>query len=134
MAVVREDLPPGRYGQSADARADRRLRTVGAVLGLLALAALGWFGYHYVAGQSVSGEVIKFKIVSASSVEVHLEVHKDRGSTGTCTLRALAVDHSEVGRKDVHFAPSATRIDQIVTLRTTAKATGTELVGCSSGG
>jgi len=132
MAVLRDEVPPGRYGRSADLRADRRLRTVAMVLGALAIAAIAWFGYQYLSNNTVSGEIIKFKRVSASAVEVHLEVHKDKGSLGTCTVRALDVDHGEVGRKDVHFPSSATRIDEVVTLRTTGSATGTELVGCST--
>ncbi|MFI5757407.1 DUF4307 domain-containing protein [Streptomyces sp. NPDC051569] len=132
MAVVREELPPGRYGRSADQRADHKLKIMGAVLGLAAVALIGWFGYHYVAGQGVSGEIIKFKRISATEVEVHLEVRKDRDATGTCTLRSLAESGNEVGRKDVRFTPGETRIDQIVTVRTTESATSTELLGCAS--
>ncbi|MEU3186914.1 DUF4307 domain-containing protein [Streptomyces sp. NPDC006923] len=134
MAVVREDLPPGRYGRPAAGRsADRGLRIVAAVLGAALLVLIGWFGYHYVVGQSVSGEIIKFKRVSATAVEVHLEVRKDRDATGTCTLRSLAESGAEVGRKDVRFGPGESRIDQIVTVRTTESATSTELLGCTSG-
>ncbi|MDX3851740.1 DUF4307 domain-containing protein [Streptomyces sp. AK02-01A] len=133
MAVVREELPPGRYGRPADQRADRGLRIVAAVLGAVLLGLIGWFGYHYVVGQGVSGEIIKFKRVSATAVEVHLEVRKDRDATGTCTLRSLAESGAEVGRKDVRFGPGETRIDQIVTVRTTESATSTELLGCTSG-
>ena len=132
MAVVREQAPPGRYGRSADAHADHRLRVVATVLGVAAAVLIGWLGYHYVAGTSVSGEVIKFKRVSATAVQVHLEVHKDKGATGSCTLRALNDGHVEVGRKDVRFTPSQTRVDQIVTVRTTESATATELVGCNT--
>lgn len=132
MAVAHDQLPRGRYGRSADQRADHRLKIIGIVLGALAVALLGWYGYHSIAGQSVSGELIKFKRVSASAVEAHLEVRKDRDATGTCTLRSLAEDGGEVGRKDVHFARGVTRVDEIVTIRTTGSATATELVGCTT--
>ncbi|MFI6085989.1 DUF4307 domain-containing protein [Streptomyces sp. NPDC051217] len=125
-------LPEGRYGRSSDERADRGLKIVGSVLGVGLLALVGWFGYDYVAGQSVSGELIKFKRVSASAVEVHLEVRKDKDATGTCTLRSRAEDGAEVGRKDVRVDGPQTRIDQVVTVRTTASATSAELVGCTS--
>ncbi|MFD8967200.1 DUF4307 domain-containing protein [Streptomyces sp. NPDC059568] len=132
MAVVREQLPPGRYGRSADEHADHRLRIIGAVLGTALIALIGWFGYHYVVDRSVSGELIKFKVVSATSVEVHLEVRKDRDAGGSCTLRSLAENGAEVGRKDVRFGPGETRIDQVFTVRTTAPATSAELLGCTS--
>ncbi|MGW6741076.1 DUF4307 domain-containing protein [Streptomyces sp. NPDC055025] len=132
MAVVREQLPPGRYGRSADGHADHRLRIIGAVLGAVVIALIGWFGYHYVVDRSVSGELIKFKVVSATSVEVHLEVRKDRDAGGSCTLRSLAESGAEVGRKDVRFGPGETRIDEVVTVRTTATATSAELLDCTS--
>jgi hypothetical protein len=132
MAVVRDQLPLGRYGRSADRSADRRLMITGAVLGAIAVVLLGWYGYHSVAGQSVSGELIKFKRVSATAVEAHLEVRKDRDATGTCTLRSLAKSGAEVGRKDVRFTKGETRVDEVVTIRTTESATATELVGCAT--
>ena len=45
MTAVRERLPEGRYGRSADERADRKLKIVGAVLGVALLGVIGWFGY-----------------------------------------------------------------------------------------
>ncbi|MYV54951.1 DUF4307 domain-containing protein [Streptomyces sp. SID3212] len=132
MAVVREQLPQGRYGRSADQRADRRLKITGAVLGALAVVLLGWYGYHSIAGQSVSGELIKFKRISATSVEAHLEVRKKRDATGACTLRSLAESGAEVGRKEVRFTKGETRVDEVVTIRTTESATATELVGCTT--
>ena len=132
MAVVREEPPRGRYGRSPDARADHKLKIPGAVLGAIAVAVIAWFGYHSLADQSVAGEIIKYKRVSAAEIQIHLEVHKGKGTTGSCTVRALDVNHDEVGRKDVHFDGTKTRFDQIVVLRTTADATATELVGCSN--
>jgi hypothetical protein len=152
MAAVREELPAGqpspvpsgssgrdpsdrlpadRYGRSADRRADQRLRRLGAVLGAALTALLCWYGYHYVADRSISGELIKFKRISATEVEAHLEVRKDRDAAGSCTLRSLAESGAEVGRKDVRFGPGRTRIDEVVTIRTTESATSTQLVGCT---
>ncbi|MCB5170450.1 DUF4307 domain-containing protein [Streptomyces bambusae] len=133
MSAVRESLPEGRYGRSADERADRKLKIVGSVLGVGLLAVVGWIGWDYVGGQTVSGEVIKFQVVSDSAIEVHLEVRKDTADTpGVCTLNAQDVDHADVGRADFSFDQRAKRIDEIVTLKTTARATTVELVGCQS--
>ncbi|AJE85264.1 MULTISPECIES: DUF4307 domain-containing protein [Streptomyces] len=128
--------PQGRYGRTAeeaDARTDRRLKTLGAVLGVLLLGVVGWFGYDYVTGQRISGEVIKFQAVSDRSVEVHLEVRKDAGTDGYCTLRSRSADGAEVGRADFRFDQDRDRIDKVVTLRTTARGTSAELVGCHTG-
>ncbi|MER6214889.1 DUF4307 domain-containing protein [Streptomyces sp. NPDC001674] len=132
MSAVREGLPEGRYGRSADERADRKLKIVGSVLGVGLLAVVGWIGWDYVGGQSVSAEVIKFQIVSDSEVKVHLEVRKDASVTGVCTLDSQDADHGEVGRADFTFPQKATRVDEVVTLKTTARATMVELAGCQA--
>ncbi|QGV78854.1 DUF4307 domain-containing protein [Streptomyces ficellus] len=132
MSAVREGLPEGRYGRSADERADRKLKIVGSVLGVAMLALVGWFGYDYVAGQSLSAEMIKFDVSAEDRVQAHLEVRKDRDARGSCTLRALAEDGREVGHKDVRFDQADDRIDEVVTVRTTAQATSVELLGCSA--
>ncbi|MEV7786345.1 DUF4307 domain-containing protein [Streptomyces sp. NPDC088106] len=121
--------PEGRYGRSSDERADRTLRAVGAVLSVLLLGLIGWFGYHYVAQNEISAEMIGFE-VSDASVRVHLEVHKDAGAAGYCTVRSQAADGAEVGRADFRFDEDATRIDEVVTLRTTSPGTSAELLGC----
>ncbi|MFE0511287.1 DUF4307 domain-containing protein [Streptomyces sp. NPDC058964] len=122
----------GRYGRSSDERADRRLRVAGAALGAALLALVGYFAYHYVGQNEISAQVIAFK-ASDDAVEVHLEVHKDAGADGYCTLRSQGGDGSEVGRADFRFAGSATSIDKVVTLRTTARGTTAELLGCHAG-
>ncbi|MEU3303977.1 MULTISPECIES: DUF4307 domain-containing protein [unclassified Streptomyces] len=130
MSAVREELPEGRYGRSADERADRKLKIVGAVLGAGLIAMIGWFGYDYVSGQRISAEIIKFDVTADDRVQVHLEVRKDADAQGSCTLRSRAEDGSEVGRRDVRFDARESRIDEVVTVRTTQRATSAELAGC----
>ncbi|PZT68698.1 DUF4307 domain-containing protein [Streptomyces sp. SW4] len=132
MSTASTRLPEDRYGRSSDERADRTLKVVGAVLGVLLLAVLGWFGYHYVGQNKISGEVIGFE-TSADAVKVHLEVRKDAGASGYCTVRSQAEDGDLVGQADFRFEGDATRIDKVVTLRTKAPGTTAELVGCRAG-
>ncbi|CAM5400378.1 membrane protein [Streptomyces tanashiensis] len=132
MSAVREQLPEGRYGRSADERADRTLRIAGAVLGVLFVGLLGWFGWYYVVDSRISAEMIKFDVVSATEVQVHLEVRKDEGVKGVCTLRSRSEDGAEVARKDVRIDDDATRVDRVFSLRTTARATSAELMGCTA--
>ncbi|WAU85234.1 DUF4307 domain-containing protein [Streptomyces sp. Qhu-G9] len=122
-------LPEGRYGRSADERADRRLRIIGSVLGVALLSLIGYFAFHYVGGNKISAEVISFD-TSGSAVKVHLEVRKDSGVTGYCTIRSQAEDGAEVGRADFRFDQDSNRVDKVLTLRTTAPGTTAELLGC----
>ncbi|MER6450566.1 DUF4307 domain-containing protein [Streptomyces venezuelae] len=132
MSAVREGLPEGRYGRSADERADRKLKIIGSVLGVALLGVVGWIGWDYVAGQSVSAEVIKFQVISDTEVKVHLEVRKDSSVTGVCSLSSQNEAHAEVGRADFTFTQDRSRVDEIVTLKTTGRATMIELIGCQS--
>ncbi|MEU5659152.1 DUF4307 domain-containing protein [Streptomyces sp. NPDC047737] len=134
MAAVREALPEERYGRSRDRRADRKLKIIGSVLGVAFVGMIGWFGYDYVTGQDISAEVIKSRIASDSRAEAHLEVRKERDADGHCTLRALSEDGAEVGRADFRFEARTERIDEVVSLRTTSRATAVELVACTAGG
>ena len=129
MSTSSTRLPEGRYGRSSDQRADRTLKVVGAVLAVLFTAMIGWFGYHYVAQNEISAELIRFE-TGEDAVKVHLEVHKDAGVVGYCTVRSQAADGGEVGRKDVTVAGGAEQVDQVVSVRTTRRATSAELVGC----
>ncbi|MET8226216.1 DUF4307 domain-containing protein [Streptomyces sp. NPDC005301] len=130
MSTASTQLPEGRYGRSEDERADRRLKVIGTVLGAALLALVGYFAYYYVGGSKISGEVITFSAVSNKAVEVHLEVRKDTDASGYCTLRSQSSDGAEVGRADFRFDQRSSRVDKVVTLRTTARGTTAELLGC----
>ncbi|WP_320783885.1 DUF4307 domain-containing protein [Streptomyces sp. CRN 30] len=132
MSTATTRPPESRYGRSSDAQADRTLKLVGTVLGVLLLALLGWYGYHYVAQNEISGEVISFE-TGEESVKVHLEVHKDSGVNGYCTVRSQSEDGAEVGRADFRFSGDGTRFDEVVTLRTKDRGTTAELLGCHAG-
>ncbi|MEU5208137.1 DUF4307 domain-containing protein [Streptomyces sp. NPDC020742] len=134
MTAVREGLPDGRYGRSADQRADRKLKIIGAVLGAALLGVIGWSGVSYIADQDLSGRVIAWDAVSDHAVKVHLEIIKGTDDKGVCTLRSQADDGSEVGRKDVTVDQRTGQVDTVVTVRTTKRATNAVLVGCTASG
>ncbi|MBV1945486.1 DUF4307 domain-containing protein [Streptomyces sp. BV129] len=132
MATASTRLPEGRYGRSSDERADHRLKILGAVLGAALIALVGFFAYHYVAKNEISAQVITFQATD-HTVRVHLEVHRDADVAGYCTLRSQSAEGAEVGRADFRFTGPDTRVDKVVTLRTTAKGTTAELLGCHAG-
>ncbi|MER6677055.1 DUF4307 domain-containing protein [Streptomyces sp. NPDC000983] len=129
MSTASTRPPKGRYGRSSDERADRTLKITGIVLGSLLIALVGYFGYHYVGQNKISAEIIKFDS-TPSAVQVHIEVRKDSGASGYCTIRSQAEDGAEVGRADFRFDGDATRIDEVVTLRTTSEGSTAQLLGC----
>lgn len=126
--------PEGRYGRPDDAGADRRLKIIGSVLGAAMLAYLGWAGWDAVAGTDASGQLIRFRVVSEHEVQAHLEVRKEEDVTAVCTVRSLAADKDEVGVRDVRIGDPVTRVDRVVTIRTTSEAVSAELLGCEAAG
>ncbi|CBG70527.1 MULTISPECIES: DUF4307 domain-containing protein [Streptomyces] len=132
MTTASTRLPEGRYGRSADGRADRRLKVIGGFLGAALLVLIGWFAYHYVAGNRISVEIYTFD-TSARAVKVHLRGDKDAGVDGYCTVRSQTEDGTEVGRADFRFGADVTEIDRTVTLKTTSRGTTAELLGCHAG-
>ncbi|WP_328915766.1 MULTISPECIES: DUF4307 domain-containing protein [unclassified Streptomyces] len=131
--------PDGRYGPGdrrftadADARADRKLKIAAIVLGALTVLGVGWYGWHSLTGDRISAQVVAFKAVSDQSLEIHLEVHKGAGTVAVCTVRSVDEDHNEVGRKDVRIDRHARQVDTVVTLRTTARGSTGELLGCQA--
>jgi hypothetical protein len=127
------DRPAGRYGRGprSDAAADRTLKRIGLVLGVLAVCALIAGGAYYLLGAKVSGEVDAFQVTGDHAVQVHLGVDKSSGAAGTCTLDALATDQSEVGRITVPVPAKGNSYDAIVTIRTVQRATAAQLISCS---
>ncbi|MFJ9622255.1 DUF4307 domain-containing protein [Streptomyces sp. NPDC101181] len=132
MTAVRQTTPEGRYGRTADQRADRKLKIVGSILGVALLGVVGWIGFDYVGGQGISGEMIKFKVVSDTRADVHLEVRKDREGHGYCVVRALSEDGAEVGRKEVRFDGPEERVDEVFSVVTRSRATAVEPMGCTA--
>ncbi|MEV5242288.1 DUF4307 domain-containing protein [Streptomyces cinnamoneus] len=131
MAAEREAaVPQARYGRSADERADRKLKIVGAVLAAALLGFVGWAGVHYVTKSDVSGQLVRSKTVSDDTVQAVLEIRKEKDATGVCTLRSLGEDGGEVARKDITLDRREGHFTQLVTFRTVARATATELEGC----
>ncbi|MEX2986056.1 DUF4307 domain-containing protein [Streptomyces sp. C36] len=130
MAADRGALPEGRYGRSADERADRKLKIVGAVLGAAMLTFIGWAAVHYITKSDGSTQLIRSKTISDDTVQAVLEIRKDENAVAVCTLRSLGAEGGEVGRKDFRFDKAETHFTERVTLRTTAHAAATELKGC----
>lgn len=135
MPTAGERRPPaGRYGPAADAeaRTDRRLKAVGAVLGAALLAFVVWAGVSYVGGTPVTGELTGFTVVSETEVEATVQVRKPAERTAVCTVRSQAADGLEVGRADFRIADRGEVVHTAVSLRTTGRATSAELLGCDT--
>jgi len=128
---TRVAVPAGRYGADP-AQANRRWRrayVAFAVLFVLLVAAVSTA--YEMQSQGVSGEIVSFQVVSASEVQMHLEVSKSGGSSASCTVRSRDINGNEVGRLTVAVPKAVSSYDTIVSLRTSGRGTTGELVSCS---
>ncbi|WP_371479781.1 DUF4307 domain-containing protein [Kitasatospora sp. NBC_00315] len=124
--------PEGRYGRNGDREADRRLKAVGAVCAVVLLAVVAWFGGAYLLRETkMNGLVPTFEAVSDSEMQIHLQVSKSAGTAGTCTVRSQAADGSVVGLSDFAVPAAGGSYDAVLTLKTTARGTTAELLGCT---
>ncbi|GHF61744.1 membrane protein [Streptomyces mashuensis] len=130
MAAEPEAPASGRYGRPADARADRTLKIVGAVLGTALLGFVAWAGVHYITQEDVSAQLLRSRPVSDSEAQAVLEIRKEKDATAVCTVRSLGEDGGEVGRKDVTLDRREAHFTTLVTVRTTSRPVATELKGC----
>ncbi|MFB6894088.1 DUF4307 domain-containing protein [Kitasatospora sp. NPDC056327] len=125
-------LPEGRYGGRGDRETDRRLKVVGAVCGALLIGLIVWLGTSYLIRETkINGTVPTFQALSDTELQLHLAVRKSDGTAGSCTVRSQGADGAVVGMADFPVPARGAEYDAVVSLRTTARGTTAELLGCT---
>jgi Domain of unknown function (DUF4307) len=109
----------------------RRVTVVGVVvLAVVALAWLAWAAFVQSTPE-VESQLIGWDVVDAHTATAQVDVHLSDGvAHPTCTVQALASDHSIVG--ELTFTPTAGSNE--VTVRTEREATAVDLPGCIADG
>ncbi len=110
----------------------RRPLTVVAVVvvAVVALAWLAWAAFDQ-ATPKVESNLLGWDVVDAHAATARIDVTiHDAGSHPTCTVQALASDHSIVG--ELTFRP--TDGTNTVTVRTEREATAVDVPGCIADG
>jgi hypothetical protein len=130
--VSAQDTLDGRYGAAAPWR--RRVTiTASAALAVVFLAWLAWAVYAH-STPKVTSELESFSIVDDHSVTAVVVVSLDSADVNaSCTVRAYAVDHTNVGELTFTPDPGKGR-RQVETIRTERRATSVESVGCTAPG
>ena len=110
----------------------RRRATIAGVVvvALVALAWLAWATFEQ-ATPKVQSELLTFHVVDAHSAVARIDVTVASGAGHpSCTVQALASDHSVVG--ELTFTPRSGTND--VTVRTERTATAVTVPGCIADG
>jgi hypothetical protein len=110
----------------------RRPVTIAGVV-VVAVVALAWLAWAAIgqATPKVESELVSFEVVDAHAVTARVDVRIASGTVHpTCTVQALASDHSIVG--ELTFTPRSGTND--VTVRTEREATAVNVPGCIADG
>ena len=107
----------------------RRLRTV--LVGLVILGLIGFTQYR-AANPSIQGELVAFKVVSDTQVDVRWKVQRKQDQKIFCTIRAQDVHKTDVGYATVAI-PAGDKIGQVrYSLTTNGTAVLAEILGCGA--
>jgi hypothetical protein len=121
-------LARDRYGRGPG-REGKGLRVAFVVFLVLLVAGTVWIGLDQ-ANPGVRADIPRYEVTSDTTVQVDIEVAKDRGREATCVLRSLGSDGAEVGRKEIRL-PSGLGDGTITEeLRTTERANTVTLADC----
>lgn len=130
--MTSQDLLAERYGAPEPWR---RFVLIGGCV-VVCLAFLGWLGWTTwsQATPDVASDLVSFEVVDEHTATAVVEVRLANDDVeATCTLRAVAEDHTQVG--GLSFTPSpegGERYEEVI--RTERRATSVDLVGCTAPG
>ena len=101
-----------------------------------ALAAWAVWAFNAQIHPKVTSGLTTYRIVNAQQATATFDVVRaDAGVQATCTVQALAEDHSTVGQlAKIIPVTSPTKATFTVTIRTTRKAFAVNWVGCTAPG
>lgn len=123
-------LSRDRYGRRAPVQGkDRKLRIAFVVFLVLLVSGTVWIGLDQ-ANRDVTASIPSYRVTSERTVEVQVEVRKDKGKEAVCVLRSRGEDGAEVGRKEVRVPAGVTNTTLTEVLETTDRPNTAELDGC----
>ncbi len=130
--MAQRTLPEGRYGSRARGPVSPVLRWALLVVALVVGGVVAWIGYQNLGTQPIESEQAAFEVLDDSSVEITVEVARDRPERpAVCIVRARSEDGDEAGRREV-LVPPAEGTSRVTTVLRTSKPPVTgEVFGCS---
>ncbi|MFG2076635.1 DUF4307 domain-containing protein [Nonomuraea maritima] len=137
--MVTRDVEDGPVLGTPDDYPDRPKRrgrlVVHVVIGVLVAIIAGGWGYVMwsmtAGGSDAPSQVITFEVLSPSRAEITFEVYKPDDRAAVCRLRALDVNHAEVGIREVRIPPGEGSKPVKESLDTSGQATSVHIQYCN---
>ena len=108
---------------------------VHVVIGVLVAIVAGGWGYVMwsmtAGGSEAPSQVVTFKVTGPSRAEITFEVYKADDRVAVCRIRALDVDHADVGSKEVRIPAGAGSKQLKESLDTSGQATSVHIQYCN---
>ncbi|TYB62703.1 DUF4307 domain-containing protein [Nonomuraea sp. PA05] len=108
---------------------------VHVVIGVLVAIIAGGWGYVMwsmtAGGSEAPAQVVTFKVNSPTRAEITFEVYKPDDRVAVCRIRALDVNHAEVGSKEVRIPPGGGSKQLKESLDTSGQATSVHIQYCN---
>ncbi|MEU6727441.1 DUF4307 domain-containing protein [Nonomuraea wenchangensis] len=108
---------------------------VHVVIGVLVAIIAGGWGYVMwsmtAGGSEAPAQVIMFDVVGPTQAEITFQVYKPDDRAAVCRIRALDVNHGEVGSKEVRIPPGEGSKQLKEGLDTSAEATSVHVQYCN---
>ncbi|MGA4994012.1 DUF4307 domain-containing protein [Nonomuraea bangladeshensis] len=108
---------------------------VHVVIGVLVAIIAGGWGYVMwsmtAGGSEAPAQVIMFDVVGPTQAEITFQVYKPDDRAAVCRIRALDVNHGEVGSKEVRIPAGEGSKQLKESLDTSARATSVHVQYCN---
>jgi hypothetical protein len=130
--VAGRELPEGRYGSTRARGEGRVLRWSLIGIGVLFGIGIAYLGYVNLGSPPLDSERVGYSAVDATSIRIIFDVTRDTPEKpAVCVVRALVIDGSEGGRKEVYIPPgaSSTRISAVI--KSSSEPVTADVFGCS---
>ncbi|TDC11149.1 DUF4307 domain-containing protein [Nonomuraea longispora] len=105
------------------------------VIGVLVAIIAGGWGYVMwsmtAGGSDAPSQVVTFNVESPTRAEITFEVYKPDDRVAVCRLRALDVNHGEVGSKEVRIPAGEGSKQLKESLGTSGRATSVHIQYCN---
>jgi hypothetical protein len=137
--MVTRDVEDGPVLGTPDDLPDRPRRggrlVIHVVIGVLVAIIAGGWGYVMwsmtAGGSEAPAQVVTFRVESPTRAEITFEVYKPDDRVAVCRIRALDVNHAEVGSKEVRIPAGGGTKQLKESLDTSGQATSVHVQYCN---
>lgn len=126
------ELPEGRYGPARPKSGGRIRRWVLAGVGILFGGTIAYLGYVNLGSPPIDAERTGYDPLDATSIRITFDVTRDSPEKpAECVVRAVTLDGSEGGRREVFIPPGGSSMRISAVIRSAGEPVTADVFGCT---